>query len=80
MQRRNFLYAASLVAASGGLGFAAMPAAAQGNWPTGRTITYVVPFAAGGVTDIVSKIHSRSKNKLTIARATVAALKKLQPK
>jgi small subunit ribosomal protein S5 len=37
-------------------------------------------LAYGGVTDIVSKIHSRSKNKLTIARATVAALKKLQPK
>jgi small subunit ribosomal protein S5 len=32
----------------------------------------------GGVTDVVSKIHSRSKNKLTIARATVAALKQLE--
>ncbi len=32
----------------------------------------------GGVTDVVTKIHSRSKNKLTIARATVAALKKLR--
>lgn len=31
----------------------------------------------GGVTDVVTKIHSRSKNKLTIARATVAALAKL---
>ncbi len=34
----------------------------------------------GGVTDVVTKIHTRSKNKLTIARATVAALKKLSPK
>ncbi len=34
----------------------------------------------GGVTDVVTKIHSRSKNKLTIARATVAALKKLSTK
>lgn len=34
----------------------------------------------GGVTDVVTKIHSRSKNKLTIARATVAALKKLSVK
>lgn len=34
----------------------------------------------GGVTDIVAKIHSRSKNKLTIARATVEALKKLRAK
>jgi small subunit ribosomal protein S5 len=33
-----------------------------------------------GVTDVVTKIHSRSKNKLTIARATVAALKKLRVK
>jgi len=33
-----------------------------------------------GVTDVVTKIHSRSKNKLTIARATVEALKKLRSK
>jgi len=32
----------------------------------------------GGVVDVVTKIHSRSKNKLTIARATVDALKKLR--
>ncbi|MBU6321475.1 MAG: 30S ribosomal protein S5 [Patescibacteria group bacterium] len=30
-----------------------------------------------GVTDVVTKIHTRSKNKLTIARATVEALKNL---
>ncbi len=30
-----------------------------------------------GVTDVITKILSRTKNKLTIARATVAALKKL---
>lgn len=34
----------------------------------------------GGVTDVVAKIHSRSKNKLTIARATVAALSTLRAK
>lgn len=34
----------------------------------------------GGVTDVVTKIHSRSKNKLTIARATVEALKMLRTK
>ncbi len=34
----------------------------------------------GGVTDVVTKIHSRTKNKLTIARATVAALKNLRSK
>lgn len=31
-----------------------------------------------GVTDVIGKILSRTKNKLTIARATVAALKKLK--
>lgn len=31
-----------------------------------------------GVTDVVTKIHTRTKNKLTIARATIAALKKLR--
>ncbi len=31
-----------------------------------------------GVTDVVTKIQSRTKNKLTIARATVEALKTLQ--
>jgi small subunit ribosomal protein S5 len=31
-----------------------------------------------GVTDVVTKIHTRTKNKLTIARATVAALKELK--
>lgn len=30
-----------------------------------------------GVTDVIAKIHTRSKNKLTIARATVAALSTL---
>ncbi len=42
----------------------------------GSAVRTVLDF--GGVTDIVSKIHSRSKNKLTIARATVAALKQLR--
>ncbi|MGH7175238.1 MAG: ribosomal protein S5 [Minisyncoccia bacterium] len=37
-------------------------------------------LALAGVSDIVSKIHTRSKNKLTIARATVDALKKLRPR
>lgn len=31
-----------------------------------------------GVTDVVTKIHTRSKNKLTIARATIAALSTLR--
>lgn len=42
----------------------------------GSAVRTVLDLA--GVTDVVTKIHSRSKNKLTIARATVGALKKLR--
>ena len=41
----------------------------------GSAVRTVLELA--GVKDVVGKIHSRTKNKLTIARATVAALKKL---
>ncbi|MDO8624409.1 MAG: 30S ribosomal protein S5 [bacterium] len=44
----------------------------------GSAVRTVLDF--GGVTDVISKIHSRTKNKLTIARATVAALKELRTK
>ena len=44
----------------------------------GSAVRTVLAYA--GVTDIATKIHTRSKNKLTIARATITALKKLQPK
>jgi small subunit ribosomal protein S5 len=42
----------------------------------GSAMRTVLEFA--GVTDVVGKILSRTKNKLTIARATVVALKKLR--
>lgn len=42
----------------------------------GSAMRIVLEYA--GVTDVIAKIHTRSKNKLTIARATVDALKKLQ--
>lgn len=44
----------------------------------GSAVRTVLDLA--GVTDVVTKIHTRSKNKLTMARATVAALKKLRTK
>lgn len=44
----------------------------------GSAVRTVLDLA--GVTDVVTKIHTRSKNKLTIARATVVALKKLRAK
>lgn len=42
----------------------------------GSAVRTVLDLA--GVSDVVTKIHSRSKNKLTIARATVEALKQLR--
>lgn len=42
----------------------------------GSAMRIVLEYA--GVTDVVAKIQTRTKNKLTIARATVAALKTLK--
>ncbi len=39
------------------LGFAAAPVAAQDDYPR-RPITLIVPFAAGGPTDVISRIAS----------------------
>lgn len=57
MQRRTMIHR-SLAASALLLGsaFAAMPAAAQGNWPTGKAITYVVPFPPGGNTDTLARV------------------------
>lgn len=57
MQRRtliqsSFAAGALLLAAS----FTAAPALAQGNWPTGKAITYVVPFPPGGNTDTLARV------------------------
>ena len=42
----------------------------------GSAVRTVLDMA--GVTDVVAKIHTRSKNKLTIARSTITALRKLR--
>ena len=54
MQRRNILQAA--VAAP--LLWAGVPAAvrAQSNWPQGKPIMYMVPFATGGTTDTLGRL------------------------
>jgi tripartite-type tricarboxylate transporter receptor subunit TctC len=50
--------AARLLFAASASVFALAPAVAQAQaeWPTAKTITYVVPFTAGGSTDIVGRI------------------------
>lgn len=53
MQRRQLLKAAAAP-----LVLAGIPAAvrAQGNWPKGKPITYMVPFATGGTTDTLGRL------------------------
>ena len=57
MQRRT-LIRQSLAASALLLGAAslALPAAAQGSWPTGKAITYLVPFPPGGNTDTLARV------------------------
>jgi len=56
MQRRS-LIGTAVLAATGALW--ALPVAAQGTWPTGKTVTYLVPFAAGGTTDTLGRLISQ---------------------
>ena len=51
MQRRTLIQSAAALLAAG-----ALPAWAQGNWPTGKAITYLVPFPAGGTTDTLGRL------------------------
>ncbi|RZI77498.1 MAG: tripartite tricarboxylate transporter substrate binding protein [Variovorax sp.] len=51
MQRRTLIQAAATSLAAG-----ALPAWAQSNWPTGKAITYLVPFPAGGTTDVLGRL------------------------
>ncbi len=57
MQRRTFTLHALALGAGAALG--AVPALAQAPWPTGKTITYLVPFAAGGTTDTLGRLVSQ---------------------
>ncbi|MGO4389872.1 Bug family tripartite tricarboxylate transporter substrate binding protein [Variovorax sp. M-6] len=56
MQRRTLIHTAL---ASLAAGLPALPALAQGQWPTAKPITYLVPFPAGGTTDVLARLISQ---------------------
>ena len=53
MQRRTLIHAAAATLAVGALPSLAL---AQNTWPTGKAITYMVPFPAGGTTDVLARL------------------------
>lgn len=60
LYRRSILLRSAAFSAALGAGFiATQPASAQGAWPTGKAITYMVPFAAGGTTDTLGRLISQ---------------------
>jgi tripartite-type tricarboxylate transporter receptor subunit TctC len=54
MQRRTLIQTAAASFAA-----AALPAFAQATWPTGKAVTYLVPFPAGGTTDVLGRLISQ---------------------
>lgn len=64
MQRRTLIQCSlSAGALLLGAGFAAAPALAQGSWPTGKPITYLVPFPPGGNTDTLARVIAQPLGK-----------------
>ena len=64
MQRRTLIQ--SSLAASAlmlGAGLASTSALAQSSWPTGKSITYLVPFPPGGNTDTLARVIAQPLGK-----------------
>ncbi|MDP3171736.1 MAG: tripartite tricarboxylate transporter substrate binding protein [Polaromonas sp.] len=58
MKRRSLIHSAVALALPLALGTAALPAWAQDKYPS-KNITYLVPFPAGGTTDILARLISQ---------------------
>lgn len=56
MQRRTLIHTAIAATAATAGGLLPISALAQGAWPTGKAITYVVPFPPGGNTDTIARL------------------------
>ena len=56
MQRRTLVHIAIAGLTTGLIGIASPSAHAQGAWPTGKAITYMVPFPPGGNTDTIARL------------------------
>ncbi|MDQ0081980.1 tripartite-type tricarboxylate transporter receptor subunit TctC [Variovorax boronicumulans] len=54
MQRRTLIHTALASSLAAGLPVAF--AQSSNNWPTGKAITYLVPFPAGGTTDVLGRL------------------------
>ena len=59
MQRRTLVQGAAAGLLTGMTGLGGLPAFAQGAWPTGKAITYLVPFPPGGNTDTLARLIAR---------------------
>ncbi|QIL74216.1 tripartite tricarboxylate transporter substrate binding protein (plasmid) [Diaphorobacter sp. HDW4B] len=64
MQRRTLIQRSLITSAALMTGaFAALPSMAQGDWPTGKAITYMVPFPPGGNTDSLARVIAQPLSK-----------------
>ena len=56
--RRTFIHAAVLAALPFAPGTAAL---AQDNWPGSSSVKVIVPFTAGGASDVLTRLHAATK-------------------